>query len=132
MYFKAAEKRITGFRVTQMRSAFSPTLPILEWQENDDSNVRAFFKFRQYDVPCSWLLYYEVDEIDTRWPRKFIQWNVTDPSHFKDLFHAAQSTIGMPHWSKIDIIRFMLEVCSETGESDRYIVLMDGLMILEN
>lgn len=127
-YFSTGGKHIADFHAIPKRSNSKLISPIISWRENSDTNVKAFFKLQHGDVPCSWLVYYEVG---SRWPLKFIQWTVTNLAHLEDLLHAAQHTMGIPRWSKSDIIKLYLEIDPERGDFDEYVVLMNGLTFVE-
>ena len=108
-YFETNHVHITAFRVSILYGFLNDdrSWPVVEWKEGNDKELIALFHFddkcRRPKV-CSWLVHYGAGIIsdptdETRWTETFIAWGVTDMSHLKILFGAAQHFLGILEWS---------------------------------
>jgi hypothetical protein len=74
--------------------------PVVEWKEGDDKELFALFHFDDVNPRPevgSWLVHYGagITTDEDRWSGTSIAWGVTDMSHLKTLFGAAQHFLGI-------------------------------------
>jgi hypothetical protein len=126
-YFEQYGVNPTAFRVSVLFSFLNDdrSWPVVEWKENDDKELIALFHFDEKSPRpgvCSCLVHYGAGLIsdptnDVRWKDTSIAWGVTDMSHLKTLFGAAQHFLGILEWSPVVALNLYCEVeptdCSE-------------------
>jgi hypothetical protein len=118
-HFQTTNAKITGFRASVVYSFTTDECfwPVIEWKENDDTEVLAIFYIDENEPEiCSWLIHSGSGirtEGTGRWNRTFVSWNVTEISHLKSLFGAAQHLLGLLGWSAEDLLNLYYQVEEE-------------------
>jgi hypothetical protein len=126
-HFRSRNTRITGLRATEVEpftDEAPPLSPMVEWREGNDTDMLAFFKTLDGDVPCSWLMHSGVGfrwPGPQRWNQSSIAWGVTDLGHLKELFAAAQHILGLLQWSHRDLMKLCVENSSKDCSLDEYV-----------
>jgi hypothetical protein len=121
-----SNRRMTALRVTMMYALKNTAgaWPVVEWQEEDGTEVIAIFHFDDLEDPstCSWLKHvgrrYSLAE--RRWMENSIAWNVATLAHLKTLFIAAQHTLGVLEWSVADAIALYCQSSPKECSKDEY------------
>jgi hypothetical protein len=107
-YFETQHIHVTAFRVSILFAFLNDdrSWPVVEWKEGNDIEVLALFHFddksRNPGV-SSWLVHHGDGILsdptdDARWTKTAMAWGVTDMSHLKILFGAAQHFLGILEW----------------------------------
>jgi hypothetical protein len=113
-HFAATDATLTRFRASIVYSMTDDEIawPVVEWTENDDTEVIAIFYIDEDAPPevCSWLMHYGVGILEDskngmRWEKTYISWNVGGIDHLQLLFEAAQQLLGILRWSPQDILQ---------------------------
>ena len=100
---------MTAFRVSVLFAFLDDdrSWPVVEWKQGTDTEFIALFHFDDTlcrPEVCSWLVHYGSGILpeptdEARWTVTSIAWGVTDMSHLKTLFGAAQHFLGILEWS---------------------------------
>jgi hypothetical protein len=131
-YFETSHVHITAFRVSILYGFLNDdrSWPVVEWKEGNDKELIALFHFddkcRRPKV-CSWLVHYGAGIIsdptdETRWTETFIAWGVTNMSHLKILFGAAQHFLGILEWSPEVALNLYCAIEPTTCSQKEYIL----------
>jgi hypothetical protein len=104
-HFEKPEVHITAFRVSVLFAFVNDerSWPVVEWKEDNDKELMALFHFDDQNPRSevgSWLVHYGagISTDEARWSVTSIAWGVTDMSHLKTLFGAAQHFLGILEW----------------------------------
>jgi hypothetical protein len=108
-HFVDSRVQVTGFRFSILFPFCNDdrSWPVVEWKEGTDTEAIALLHFDDKSPRpkvCSWLVHYGSGIIpdsinEARWKATSIDWAVTDMSHLKTLFGAAQHFLGILNWS---------------------------------
>ena len=103
-YFNDSGARATALRISVLFSFRNDDRmwPVVEWKEENGSELLALFHFdnpHRHGV-CSWLVHYGMGRLGNEggWRQTSLAWGVSDMSHLKTLFGAAQHFIGILKW----------------------------------
>jgi hypothetical protein len=119
----------TAFRVSVLCSLSNEdySWPVVEWKAGDDTEVLAMFHFDSSHPPgaCSWLVHYGSGILkdstnDTRWKKTALAWGVTDMTHLKTLFGAAQHFLGILEWSPVDAMNLYCSADTTNCSAEEY------------
>jgi hypothetical protein len=107
-HFQATKARITGFRARAV--AYFPgqvkPWPVVEWREDQDTDVSVIFDIENLGSPCSYLMHTGVElgwhGECRRWRKSSLMWLVAEIHQLKELFVAAQQILGILQWSEAD------------------------------
>ena len=130
-HFETLGVEVTGFRVSVLFGFLGDdrSWPVVEWRQGTDTEFLALFHFDDKsprpDV-CSWLVHYGsgilADPTDeARWKETSIAWGVTDMSHLKTLFGAAQHFLGILEWSPDVALNLYCAVVPTTCTQSEYV-----------
>jgi hypothetical protein len=116
-------RRVTGFRAVVV-TLFNDEKrwPIVEWRENDDTEVLAIFKVMGLGIPCGCLMHYGEGIAwlkSKRWRRSILTWEVSAIGDLCDLFVVAQHILGTLYWSDEDIVNLYLKDCPENCSNEQ-------------
>ena len=100
-YFQEQRTCITHLRVASVPK-LQDQAPIIEWREDQNTDVLAFCKIPDGSLPCSWFMHVGVRGgfRDVRsWNHATIKWLVSDIGHLIELLQVAQEILGLLRWS---------------------------------
>lgn len=107
-HFQSKNVRISGLRANPVRLFGEDKEPFseAEWREGDDREGLALFRVPRDRGPCSYLIHMKNRSrrrVDQQRDQAEVEWWVTDLTHFKDLFRAAQHNLGLLNLPKEDL-----------------------------
>ena len=113
--------RITRFRSSVVYALISPEIycPVVEWIENDDTEVVAFFNIGGQNE-YSWLAHYQKvnrEEGQRRLSRTYVKFCAEAMGYLKVLFEAAQHLSGVLAWDTKDILRLYCRLQPHEAET---------------
>lgn len=100
--------RITRFRSSVVYALISPEIycPVVEWIENDDTEVVAFFNIGSPNE-YSWLAHYQTvnrEDGQRRLSKMYVKFCAEGMGYLKVLFEAAEHLSGVLAWDTKDIL----------------------------
>lgn len=122
-YFRSGFRWVTGFRAAVV-TLFNDERrwPVVEWRENNDTEVLAIFKAVGPGRPYSCLMHYGEGIAwlgHKRWRRSTLTWTVSAIEDLRDLFVVAQHILGTLYWSDEDIVNLYLKDCPENCSDEQ-------------
>jgi len=101
--------RITRFRSSAVYALISHDIycPVIEWIENDDTEVVAFFNIGS-ENEYSWLAHYQKVTCEggqRRFSKTYVKFCAEEMGYLKVLFEAAEHLSGVLAWDTNDILR---------------------------
>ena len=121
---------MTGLRAS-IEASFTNeelTCPIVEWKENDGTDIIALFQFDEAFEPeeCSWVMHLGVGRSNTTaegalWQLSRIDWNVAKVSHLKTMFGIAHHILGVLQWPIADAYRLYGDGAAD-NHSEEYVI----------
>jgi hypothetical protein len=122
-YFRSGFRRVTGLRAAVV-TLFNDERrwPIVEWRENNDTEVLAIFKAMGPGRPYSCLMHYGegIAWVERkRWRRSTLTWEVSAIEDLGDLIVVAQHILGTLYWSDEDIVNLYLKDCPENCSNEQ-------------
>ena len=101
--------RITRFRSSVVYALISHDIycPVIEWIENDDTEVVAFFNVGSQNE-YSWLAHYQKVTCEggqRRFSKTYVKFCAEEMGYLKVLFEAAEHLSGVLAWDTNDILR---------------------------
>ena len=132
--FETPDVHVTAFRVSILFALPNDdrSWPVVEWKEDNDKELMALFHFDEKSrCPgvCSWLVHYGAGILsdptdEDRWTETSIAWGVTDMSHLKTLFGAAQHFLGILEWSPEVVLNLYCAIEPTTCSQTEYVLLI--------
>lgn len=99
--------------------------PVVEWEEDDDTQVIVVFHFDDLENPtsCSWLVHTGklYSQATKRWMKSAVEWNIADLGHLKTLFVVAEHTLGVMQWEFADALRLYCHSYPEESSKEEYV-----------
>jgi hypothetical protein len=130
-HFEKPEVHITAFRVSVLFALASDdrSWPVVEWKEDNDKELLALFHFDEVNPRSevgSWLVHYGagISTDEARWSVTSIAWGVTDMSHLKTLFGAAQHFLGILEWDPQVALNLYCGVEPANPSEQEYVLLL--------
>lgn len=127
-HFKETGTRVTALRVSVLFPFLDDdrTWPVVEWEEEPDKELLALFHFDDKSHGpgvSSWLVHYGAGIIseENRWNETSIAWGVTDMSHLKTLFGAAQHFLGILEWQPAIVRTLYCEIEPPNPSKEEYV-----------
>lgn len=114
--------RITRFRSSVVYALISPDIycPVVEWIENDDTEVVMFFNIGSPNA-YSWLAHYGKltgEKGKGRWSETQVEFLAESMGYLKVLFEAAQHLTGVLAWDTKDIVRLYCKIPPKALENN--------------
>jgi hypothetical protein len=114
--------RITRFRSSVVYALICPEIycPVVEWIENDDTEVVMFFNIGSPNA-YSWLAHYGIltgEKGQGRWSKTHVEFLAESMGYLKVLFEAAQHLAGVLAWHTKDIVRLYCRIPPKVPESN--------------
>jgi hypothetical protein len=100
-YFQDQRTPISHLRVASVPKLQDEAI-IIEWREDQHTDVLAFCKIPDGSLPCSWFMHVGVRGrlANVRsWNHATIKWLVSDIGHLIELLQVAQKILGLLQWS---------------------------------
>jgi len=110
-HFQNTKARVTGLRaraVNYFPGQVKPW-PVVEWREDQDTDISLIFDIENQELPCSYLMHTGVGlgwhGEGRRWRKSSFMWFVAEVHQLKELFVAAQQILGvLQSWSDTDTL----------------------------
>jgi hypothetical protein len=114
--------KITRFRSSVVYALISPEIycPVVEWIENDDTEVVMFFNIGSPNA-YSWLAHYGKltgKKGQGRWSETHVEFLAESMGYLKVLYEAAQHLIGVLAWDTKDIVRLYCRIPPQAPENN--------------
>ena len=136
-HFDDAGTCATAFRVSVLFSFLNDDQmwPVVEWQEDTNKELLALFHFDENSHGpgvTSWLVHYGAGVMsdETRWKETSIAWGVTDISHLKALFGAAQHFRGILEWPPAIAMTLYCQIEPLNASKEEYVFVVPLSLIL--
>ena len=113
---------ITRFRSSVVYALISPEIycPVVEWVENGDTEVVAFFNIGSPNE-YSWLAHYGKltrEKGQRKWEKTYVKFCAETMGYLKVLFEAAEHLGGVLGWGTKDIVRLYCRIPPQEPETN--------------